>query len=344
MARYVIFFVALFAVACAAAVPRQKDEAFAFAVEAVQDESFVEGARAAWGFIEAADPDDPRYDRGLRLLARSAEGLDLTWAAGMVYRRIAQARRNMELVPDALKGVERIAKSEGYDEDTLIVSFVAAEEFGDLPGDVQAFVNFQQGLDLARRGADDWAEVRFSKLEQESPYEAQVRYVQAVKLVADGDFPSAGKLLEALKEREALEPRLKRDVERSLARLAFEEERYEDALGHFETLKEIAPDDPEILLEMAWTHFYLGDSRKTLGLLTALDAPVYSTYISPERYLLEALALRRLCQFGAAREAAVRLEQRYKDSFDRLSKGALPNERAPDRKAGGGNIDRFVPE
>ena len=30
----------------------------------------------------------------------------------------------------------------------------------------------------------------------------------------------------------------------------------------------------EILLEMAWTHFYLGDSRKTLGLLIALVAVV----------------------------------------------------------------------
>jgi hypothetical protein len=77
---------------------------------------------------------------------------------------------------------------------------------------------------------------------------------------------------------------------------------------------------------MAWTQFYLGDSRKTLGLIVALDAPVHGEFISPSRYLLEALALRRLCQFGAARQAAVRLELRYQDVLDDIGKGILPED------------------
>lgn len=314
------------AAGCGGADLANKDAAFTYAVEAVQNESFVDGAYASWVFIDGADPDDPRYDRGLRLLARSAEGLELTWAAGMIYRQIAQVRRNMELVPDALRGLERIARTEVYDEDALITSFVASEEFGDMPQDVQAFVDFRQGLDLARRGADDWAEERFARLPEDSHYAAAAEYVRIVRLVAEGDFPQARQRLEALRQRETLRPELVRDVERTLARLAFEEERYRDALVHFEKLRDLAPDDPEILLEMAWTHYYLGDSRKTLGLLTALDAPVHRKYISPERYLLEALALRRLCQFGAAREAAVRLERRYAGSLKALAAGSLPED------------------
>lgn len=53
-------------------VPTQKDKAFVYAVEAVQRNAYEKGARAAWNFIDTSDPDDPRYDRGLRLLARSA--------------------------------------------------------------------------------------------------------------------------------------------------------------------------------------------------------------------------------------------------------------------------------
>jgi len=311
---------------CGGAEPLGKDAAFTHAVEAVQRESFVDGARSAWIFLEGADLDDPRYDRGLRLLARSAEGLELSWAAGMIYRQIAQVRRNMELVPDALRGLERIVVSEVYDEDALITSFIASEEFGDLPRDVQAFVDYQQGLDLARRGRDDWAEECFARLPAESSYAASAEYVRIVRLVAEGDFPQARTRLEQLRQRAELTPELARDVERTLARLAFEEERYQDALVHFETLRDLAPDDPEILLEMAWTHYYLGDSRKTLGLLTALDAPVHQAYISPERYLLEALSLRRLCQFGAAREAAVRLERKYAASLKALAAGTLPQD------------------
>jgi tetratricopeptide (TPR) repeat protein len=324
--RYTLTLMLLFVLGCAANVPASKDEAFTHAVEAVRRDSYVKGARSAWHFIDAADPDDPRYDRGLRLLARSAEGMGLEWAAGMIYRQIASVRRNMELVPDSLRGLERIIQSGIYDEDTFITSFLAGEEFGDLPEDVRAFVDYMQGWDLARRGADKWAEVRFSKLPPDSIYAADAEFVRIVRMVADGDFPSAIARLERLRKAENISEKLAREVERTLARLAFEEERYEDALRHFETLKELAPDDPEILLEMAWTHFYLGDSRKTLGLLIALDAPVHQDFISPERFLLKALALRRLCQFGAARYAAVSLERRYGGSLHKLSAGDLPKD------------------
>jgi tetratricopeptide (TPR) repeat protein len=251
----------------------------------------------------------------------------------MIYRQIAQVRRNMELVPEAIKGLERIVSAGIYDEDTIVTSFIAAEEFGDLPEDVQSFVDFYQGLDLARRGEYDWAEVRFSRLPEKQLYAAKAEYVRAVHLVAEGDFYAAEKKLERLKKHPALDDALSKDVERSLARLAFEEERFKDALTHFETLKKLAPNDPEIILEMAWTYYYLGDSRKTLGLLTALDAPVHETYMSPERYLLEALALRRLCQFAEAREAAVRLEKKHGAELTALSKGSLPDNIAALRTA-----------
>ncbi len=307
-----------------ATIPKEKDQAFTFAVEAVQENSFGIGANAAWRFVESADPDDPRYDRGLRLLAQSAQGLELQWAASMIFRQIAQARRNVELVPDALRGIQGIVESGVYDEDTLLTAFISSEEFSDLPEDLQAFVNYHHGLDLARRGADEWARKSFEKLPAHSDYFAAAQYVLAVQLVAEGDFPQAINSLEALLQLEELPPDLETKIERTLARLAFEEQRYKDALVHFETLRKLAPNDPEILLEMAWTHYYLGDSRKTLGLLTALDAPVHRDYISPERYLLEALSLRRLCQFGAARKAAVKLEHRYAKSLKKISAGILP--------------------
>ncbi|MDJ0764032.1 MAG: hypothetical protein QNJ97_13705 [Myxococcota bacterium] len=324
MSRYLLLTLSL--LGCATTVPTQKDAAFSFAVEAVSEKSYTDGAKAAWLFIDAADPDDPRYDRGLRLLARSAEELELFWAAGMLYREIAQARRNMELVPDALRGLERLKTVGAYDEDTFITAFIAGETFGELPRDLRAFVDYEQGLDLARRGADEWSKKRFNSIPQDSPYHERAAYVQSVRFVAEGQIGSAREILNQLGEQEDLEQELKLDVERTLARLAFEEEDFSVALDHFETLKELAPDDPDILLEMAWTHYYLGDSRKTLGLLVALDAPVHQSYISPERYLLEALALRRLCQFGAARQAAVGLERKYAESLRMLSQGILPQD------------------
>jgi len=326
MALKFTFLLNILLVVSCATVPVKKDAAFSFAVEAVEGKNYLNGAGAAWHFIDTSTPDDPRYDRGLRLLARSVEGLDLTWAAGMVYRQIAQARRNMEIVPDAIRSIERIIKIGSYDEDMLLTSFIASEEFGNLPQNEQAFIDFYRALDLTRRGNDIWADKIFSALPQGSPYVAEAEFVHQVRLVAEGQYTAAIKGLKELNSRDNLLSEQKNKVMRTLARIAFEERRFDDALVYFESLRKLAQDDPEILLEMAWTHYYMGDSRKTLGLLIALDAPVHRKFISPERYLLEALALRRLCQFGAARNAAIRLEHKYQESFDALSAGQLPTE------------------
>ena len=72
MKRVYFIIASLLAIGCAGTVPEAKDDAFEYAVEAVKNESHEKGMQAAWVFLDAADPDDPRYDRGLRLMARAA--------------------------------------------------------------------------------------------------------------------------------------------------------------------------------------------------------------------------------------------------------------------------------
>ncbi len=127
--------------------------------------------------------------------------------------------------------------------------------------------------------------------------------------------------MEALLEHPYVPDDLVLDIRRTQARIAFDERRYEDALAAFSELRETAADDPQLLLEMAWSHYYLGQSRRALGLLIALDAPAYRELIAPERFLLEALALRRICQFEPARRAAVRLRDRHGDAIAELYAG-----------------------
>ncbi len=321
--RLTLFGALGFTIACAAR-PIKKDDAFSVAVEAVQDKSYSDGAKAAWTFVNNADPDDPRYDRGLKLVASASENLGMTFIAAMLYRQIAMTRRNMEVVPEALYGLKRIVENSPYSEDLIVTGFIAAETFSELPRDVRSFVNYYQGLDMVRRGSIEWAEKNFEQIPDTDPYFYEAEYVRIVRLVVDGDYTRAIKRLKEMLKHKELSRKTRTNVHRTLARLAFEEKRYEDALFHFDMIRELAPNDPDILIESAWTHFYLGDSRKTLGLLVALDAPVHRRHISPERYLLEALALRRLCQFGAARAAAVKLERRYSASLRQLSEGVLP--------------------
>lgn len=310
---------------CRAALPIRAENAYPVAVESSADNP-ERTAEAAWLYLSTADPDDPRYDRAQRLLAKAAEDLGLTWAAGILYRDIARARRDVSLLPDAIKGLERLVLSGTYDRDGWIDAFLAADDFGILPEDATGFVAYHRGLDLVRRGEDTWAEQYFQQIPEASDWSARHDYLIAIRDLADERVDDSLDALVALEEVETLPADVRIDTVRSLARLAYEQERYADALEHYEQLRTLAQDDAALLLEMAWTHYWLGDARRTLGLLVAMDAPVHNASMQPERYILEALALRRLCQFEAARRAPGHLHRRHGDALRQLHQGVRPHE------------------
>ena len=119
----------------------------------------------------------------------------------------------------------------------------------------------------------------------------------------------------------------------SLARLALQRGDAATALRYFEVVRERVPDDPSLLLEIAWAHYQKGSPRRALGFLLALDAPIYNALIAPERYILEAMTYRSLCQFGPARQAAVRLSERYRQALSDLYDGVLPEKSDALRRA-----------
>ena len=298
-----------------------REATFAQAVEASLEEDDALAAAAAWSYLEGASIDDPRYDRAMRLLARSAERLGFSYAASLWYLEIARARRDPTLAGEAIAGIERLIEAYPHDEQTLMQGFVATAEISGLPPEQQAFVAYHQGLDSLRKGLPGWATEQFAEIPPETLYARRAEYVMLVRQIARGDLEGAAEGLAELREARGVPEDLQLDIDRTLARIAFDQARWRDALEAYEKVRKSAPDDPQLLLEMAWTHFYLGEYQRALGLLLALDAPAYSGLIAPERYLLEALTLRKLCQFEPARRAAVRLELRHGDALEDLYAG-----------------------
>ncbi|MCC6619843.1 MAG: hypothetical protein IT385_01230 [Deltaproteobacteria bacterium] len=293
--------------------------------------------RAVHRYLRGATRDDPRYDRALRLMAMAAERLGLRYAASVWYLGIAQGGRDPELLPLAIEGLERIVTGGPHDEELIVSGYLAATDTGVLPKALAAFVDFHAGLDSLRRQDRAWALERLGRIPRASPYAWRARYVLAVERVAGGELAEAQAELEAMLA-EADDPNrvgvaelpldVRNDVERSLARLHFEAGRWDHALQRYDALRARAPSDATLLLEMAWTSFYRGDTRRALGLLVALDAPQFQGVIVPERYLLEAMCLRRLCQFEPARAAVGRLEARYAEAYAELASG-LPLSEGP---------------
>jgi len=311
-----------------------RDTAYGAAVEAVLDESWETGARAAWDYLASSSPDDERYDRAQMLLAQSLEGLGMRFAASLFYLDVAQSRRLPDLADEAVGGLERIVAKGEYDEATVVRGFLGTDEITALPVAQTNFIAYVQGLESVRQGLDEWADDRFADIDEESPYWYRARYVKAVRHLANRRWDEGRAALEELlADPDELPKDTRVEARLALARLAMEQRRFREAVERYEEVEDVATERPELLLEMAWAYYYLGDSRQALGRLIALDAPAYQGLIAPERFLLEAFCLRRLCQFEPARIAAVRLREAYGEALDDLHRGILPLTSGPLRDA-----------
>ncbi len=307
--------------------------AYEQAVEASLDKKWTRSARAAFAYMKGVSPEDNRYDRAMLLLAEASEKLGYSYPASLWYLDIARSGRNADLQDEAISGLERIIMGGPHDEETLVRGYLGTADVSGLRPELQAFVDYIQGLDSIRRGLDAWADKQLAKVPKASPYYHRVQYLQAVRLLARNKMKEAREALEEIVKAKDLPKDVKNDSRLALARLALEERRYEDAVAQYDKIRHLAPGRPSLLLEMAWARFYTGDSRRALGLLIALDAPAYRGLIAPERYLLEAMCLRRLCQFEPARIAAIRLRERHGDALEDLHTGVPPRDSVPIRSA-----------
>ena len=321
MMRALLTLYCLIVLGCAGAIPQNRELAFTYAVDQLQAGRAAAAANAAWSYLQGATTEDPRYDRAQRLLARASQDLGLTYASAQWFLDIAQGRRDPELLAEAIRGLQTIIESGAFDEDALIDGYLASAEVVGLPSELQAFVSYHQGLRDARLFEKRWSRDHFAAIKAGSAYRADALYVGAVELVSKRNIKASIEKLLALEGMTPIRPKLLTQIRRSLARLYSSQKAHDEALKRYELLREEAPGDPELLLEMAWVHYERGDVRRALGLLLALDAPIYSDLIAPDRFLLEALALRRLCQFGPARQAATRLRAKHGKALDDLYAG-----------------------
>jgi tetratricopeptide (TPR) repeat protein len=303
--------------------------AYDAAVLALKDEDFGPAARDAFGYRQAHAMTDNYYDRAWLVAAEAFRGLGLRHASAMAYRDVASARRDEDLVITALRGIER-AVSEGHsDEDSLITDFLAGSDFGTLPPDIAGFVMYVQGRDNARRGLTGWARERFGQIPHSSTYHARGALVASVLLMEEGKLADAERVLRAAAREPAADPRSRAMALHTLAQLLFEEQRFDEALRILDRVNPRYVRESDLLLEKAWAEYYRGNSRRSLGLLIALDAPAYALALAPERFILAALDFRRLCHFNLARDSALELRRRHGDALRALRDGQDP-ENVPD--------------
>src|SRR5207244_9479075 len=112
-------------------------------------------------------------------------------------------------------------------------------------------------------------------------------------------------------------PSIRADARAALARLLYDQKKYEEAFTAYAKIDTPLAVQDQILLEKAWAKVAAHDERRALGMEVGLGAPVYGLTFAPERWLIRAGALDRLCQFRAAHVAVLDFRERFRPQLER---------------------------
>jgi hypothetical protein len=107
----------------------------------------------------------------------------------------------------------------------------------------------------------------------------------------------------------------------SLSRLLYEQRQFAGAYSTLGKIPKGTELSSEILLERAWSKYKAGNAHRAMGLLYALDAPVYRKLFAPEKYILRALIYRRFCHYRASKLAARKFRILHDEALRQIRAG-----------------------
>jgi len=273
-------------------------------------------AAATFSSVYAALPEsDLRRDLAAYDLAKSLVALGFVQAGVEYYFGIVSGRRVPDLVSKSLADLKPLYDARLVDRERLTESVLYGNQYGELAPDVTDFVEYLQALTDIRHGFADWGRSRMDVLAKtKRPYSLFARYALAVDRVARHEDDAAADELLAVAHAEGDASSDLRDEARlALGRIYYEKKRYEDAWHVYSEMGSTLPFEDAIILEKAWDLVGAGSPQRALGLLVGLGAPAFRGLFAPERDLIRALALRRLCQYRAAHVAVREFRATYGD-------------------------------
>lgn len=203
-----------------------------------------------------------------------------------------------------------------YDEEDII-DFIISNDFVQKTENINSFVNYHLALYNLRAENKKWFKKSLAKIEEGSFWEQKWKYNLILKDYIDNDSDSSIEAIKAFIENPATALFLKNSAILQLARINFERENFEESFKLYTSLPELANRERgRVLLEMAWTKYYLKDYGKALGLLHILKTPYFNPSVNSERYILEGIIYKQLCHY----KEVVKTVRRFKKKFGRSFK------------------------
>ena len=278
--------------------------------------SVVEGAKQTRRY----GPTTADGSEGRLATAIGLSRMGISFGAMQILIELAQTRAGTAVGESALNELAKIALQYNYDRDTLD-ALMNSNEFGPLHPDIQSFVSMFRYLYDLRFGFSRWAENQKKQIKADSPWDFELRYWTAIGDIARDKVTKAEVTFKELASSPQTPIRLKQMVHLQLARLAFEQGHFEPAHELYRQIGDLqVREQGRLILETAWTQYYLKKYDTALGLLYALRAPYFYSSLTPERFILEILIYRDLCHYEAVDAAVQQFKIAFNDSFRAIRK------------------------
>ena len=295
-----------------AEAPPDADERMDRGLELLHAKQTSQAAAVLYALYAALPETDLRRDAAAFRLAGALVDLGFVQAGIEYYLEVLTGRRSPELLGKTLAALRPLYERGLIEEWRFLDGVVYGSQYGDLEPEVADFVEYLQALGDLRLGFGGWGRTRLEALAAtDRLYGWRARYLLAVDRVSQRNDDGAEKLLRQILENAAAPADVHNLASLALARLLYEHKNYEEAWTLYAQVHLPLVEQDVVLLERAWDRIASDDNQRALGMVIGLGAPIYRRVFAPERDLIRAMALRRLCQYRAAHLAVNEFRARY---------------------------------
>lgn len=283
--------------------------------ELFEDKKYSEIISFADERLPKVNPDSLEQSEVQIALSEALIASNLSFAGTYLLSEIITSKQGTQAAYRSLMSIEKIMTTLPADEEGVVRELILDIDYTSPPKELAGFIAFHNGMFNRYNGFSNFTSANFKALPEGSYWDYKMRYTNSLEEVRRGRIDEATNLFKALIDDELTPVDIKRDSSHQYARLVFESGKFDE---HYNILRNIELDPRErglILLERAWSKYYLGDYGKALGLLTALEAPAFDPSRSPEAYILKMVIYKELCYYDAAFEVLEEFKNKFSTSI-----------------------------
>ncbi len=270
--------------------------------------------------FKTAKKDSLEYAEATVTLGQALSRAGITFGSTLVLVEVIKNKLGTQTAMQALTEIEEISKKYSIDEEFIYGEVINDLEFDSLTPKLQDFVSFQQGMFNLLKGYNKWSDEDFKKVSVDSYWDFKLKYLTALGEVARNRIDSAVERFSTLSSNQQTPADIKNEATHQYGRLIFEKGDYPQAYKIFKGVTLNPREKGLILIERAWAKYYQKDYSKALGLLSALEAPMFDTARSPEPYILRMLMFKELCYFESAFQVLGNFNLRFGQSLKAIKK------------------------